>query len=82
MQETVRETMGTCCFDNPGTQINPVCLDNTIAAGSVSAYDGDGACFLATAYMPVQTYTAGFCPSDALEHGTMFPELVRPYLSC
>ncbi|MDD3919887.1 MAG: spore coat associated protein CotJA [Eubacteriales bacterium] len=81
MQET--ETIGTCCFDNPGTQINPANLDNTIAAGSVSAYDGIGeGCYLATAYMPVQNYTAGFTPREALEHGTMFPELLRPCFTC
>lgn len=34
---------------------------------------------LARAYIPYQRYTKSFSPMEALEHGTMFPELVRPY---
>lgn len=81
MQETVTDIMGTCCFDNPGTQLDPAALDCTIAAGEVAAYEGIGGdCLLSTAYMPVQTYTAGFPPCEALEQGTLYPELVRPYI--
>ncbi|MFU0801326.1 MAG: spore coat associated protein CotJA [Xylanivirga thermophila] len=34
---------------------------------------------LARAYIPYQQYTRSFSPMEALKHGTMFPELVRPY---
>ncbi|MEG1524387.1 MAG: spore coat associated protein CotJA [Clostridia bacterium] len=34
---------------------------------------------LAMIHFPVQTYRAGFCPSEALMKGTLFPELVSPY---
>ncbi len=34
---------------------------------------------LARAYIPYQRYMNSFSPMEALEHGTMFPELVRPY---
>lgn len=34
---------------------------------------------LARAYIPYQRYTTSFSPMEALKHGTMFPELVRPY---
>jgi len=31
---------------------------------------------LAMLYFPDQEYSQGFCPCEALSHGTMFPELV------
>lgn len=31
---------------------------------------------LAMAFVPAQVYRVGFCPCDALCHGTLFPELV------
>lgn len=34
---------------------------------------------LARAYIPFQQYTVSFSPQVALERGTMFPELYRPY---
>ncbi len=34
---------------------------------------------LANAYVPYQYYDELFCPMEALEHGTAFPELVSPY---
>lgn len=34
---------------------------------------------LAKAYMPYQQYSASYPPEEALEKGTMFPELYRPY---
>ena len=34
---------------------------------------------LAEAYIPYQRYTVSFSPMEALQHGTMFPELVKPY---
>ena len=35
---------------------------------------------LARAYIPYQVYTESWSPKEALERGTMFPELYRPYL--
>lgn len=32
------------------------------------------------AYVPNQTLTKVFTPYDGLKHGTMFPELVSPYV--
>lgn len=34
---------------------------------------------LATAYVPWQHYGAIYSPAEALEKGTLFPELYRPY---
>ena len=34
---------------------------------------------LAVINFPVQTYVAGFCPCEALQYGTLFPELVSIY---
>ncbi len=34
---------------------------------------------LARAYVPVQHYTDKFSLSEALEKGTLFPELWKPY---
>lgn len=33
----------------------------------------------AEAYVPYQQYTKSYNPQEALEKGTMFPELYRPY---
>jgi len=35
---------------------------------------------LARAYVLPQTYTRAFSPEEALKQGTLFPELVRPYV--
>lgn len=34
---------------------------------------------LATAYVPPQVLGRTFTPTEALQHGTLFPELYRPY---
>lgn len=34
---------------------------------------------LAEAYVPYQEYKVSYNPQEALEKGTMFPELYRPY---
>ena len=34
---------------------------------------------LAEAHVPDQQYVNAFPPMEALKHGTLFPELVRPY---
>ena len=35
---------------------------------------------LAQAYVPIQTMSKTFCPDVGLKMGTIFPELVRPYM--
>ncbi len=64
----------------------PAGMDNTVAAGmacesactDISAVAGvSTGGELAQLQFPVQEYTYGFCPSDALEKGTMFPEFVQ-----
>ncbi len=35
---------------------------------------------LAEAYVPDQQYVKAFPPAEALAQGTLFPELVRPYV--
>lgn len=83
MYQQLSPTSG-CCFESNGMQINPLSVSNTFPAGGASeAYCDDfepmTGCVLATAYMPMQTYRAGYCPDQALQCGTMFPELVRPW---
>jgi len=34
---------------------------------------------LAQSYVPIQEFNKTFCPCTALEMGSLFPELVRPY---
>ncbi len=38
-------------------------------------------CSMAVICCPIQTYVAGFCPAEALQCGTLFPELVSTYQS-
>ena len=57
---------------------------NTVAAGTVCTSEVCGpnmllACSgepLAQINFPIQQYASGFCPGEALDRGTMFPELV------
>ena len=35
---------------------------------------------LAQSYVPIQEFNETFCPDMALKMGTLFPELVRPYV--
>ena len=57
---------------------------NTVAAGTVCTSEVCGPNMLlncsseplAQINFPIQQYAAGFCPGEALERGTMFPELV------
>lgn len=37
---------------------------------------------LARAYIPFQEYREHFEPEEALDRGTAFPELYRPYVKC
>ena len=70
-----------CCFTGRGPGIDPTAENNVVMAGEVSS-DGTcglapgGGCTLATVYCPSQTYRAGYCPGEALQKGTLFPELV------
>ncbi len=63
--------------------INSTEVNNTVLAGDVrggscdGSNDGDCQGPLAKIYFKSQEYVAGFCPDEALERGTMFPELVR-----
>lgn len=75
-----------CCLESPGVGINPLGVENTFPAGGACAGYCDGMvaeledeCLLATAYMPMQEYRAGFCPNEALACGTLFPELVSTF---
>lgn len=67
-------------------QTSPACptvMDNAVVAGmacespctDIGAVAGVSE--LAQLQFPVQEYTYGFCPSDALEKGTLFPEFVH-----
>ena len=70
-----------CCFTGRNPGIDPTTENNVVMAGEVSS-DGTcgfapgGGCALATVYCPNQTYRAGYCPAEALQKGTLFPELV------
>ena len=78
---------GACCFSAQTPAVDPTTVDHTIPAGGVAAQNpcgmmtGDG-CAPATVYFPTQEYRAGFCPCEALAHGTLFPELVSDYPTC
>ncbi len=68
----------------------PVCSDSGIlvAAGaantqpcsgwdsSVNLTSAAGSIPLATVFFPDQAYLQGFCPCEALNNGSLFPELV------
>lgn len=70
-----------CCFTGRTGGMDPTTEDNVVMAGEVCT-DGScgfapgGGCALGTVYFPNQTYRAGYCPSEALMRGTLFPELV------
>jgi len=55
---------------------------DTVAAGEACSSDVCGLGYpiggqrLATIQFPIQQYMEGFCPNEALEQGTLFPELV------
>lgn len=84
-----KNTMGSCCFKPCGCQLNPLDVKNTLVAGSAcetckscgELCTQEQGCLLATAYIADQMYKAGYCPSEALCQGTLFPELVRPYMA-
>ena len=84
----VPHTMDHCCFQGCGYQLNPRETPHTLPAGQACApYKGcdiagagEAACLLATAFIADQPYIAGYCACEAHVQGTLFPELVRPYL--
>lgn len=86
--QQVNQTMGSCHFQACGYQLNPLDVKHTILAGQAcNAYkDACGpaeepGCLLATAYIPMQHYLAGYTACETLAQGTFFPELVRPHFS-
>lgn len=72
-----------CCFTGRQQAVDPTAVERVVMAGNVCSDDScgssDGGCALATIYFPSQVYRAGFCPNEALRHGTLFPELVSYY---
>ena len=58
------------------------CAGGVVAAGMVctseicGVFETPGESNLARISFPIQEYTEGFCPCEAFEQGTMFPELV------
>ena len=69
------------CFTGRAPGIDPTAENNVVMAGEVSSdgtcgFAAGGGCALATVYCPNQTYRAGYCPAEALQKGTLFPELV------
>ncbi len=59
------------------------CSGGVIAAGTVCSseicgpFDAQAESGLARISFPIQQYSEGFCPCEAFEQGTMFPELVQ-----
>ena len=59
------------------------CSGGVIAAGTVctseicGTFDTQAESGLARISFPIQQYSEGFCPCEAFEQGTMFPELVQ-----
>ena len=77
-----------CACHTPCTQVETELTDTTlrtVSAGAVSGaacatlYTTAGQQALAEIRFPIQSYTTGFCPCEALMKGTLFPELVSPY---
>lgn len=79
-----------CCFTGREAGVDPTQEKNVVMAGEVCTstscgcgvnVDGaeSGGCKLAQVYFPDQAYRAGFCPCQAMEKGTLFPELVSPF---
>lgn len=77
----------SCCFSGMATAEDPMMKENTVPAGGVCGESCEAekndycACKLAVIYFPMQTYRAGYCPTEALKKGTLFPELVSPFTS-
>lgn len=86
--QTNYQSGDACCFTGREAGIDPTQEKNVILAGAACTSDtcgcavsgtGNGGCRLAQVYFPDQTYRAGFCPCEAIEKGTLFPELVSPF---
>ncbi|MBQ7061485.1 MAG: spore coat associated protein CotJA [Clostridia bacterium] len=78
MSDTVTAVRQDCCCRVAARDLP------TVPAGSVSG--GLGACGWPTELLKLprtlirpQNYLSGFCPQDALENGTLFPELADLY---
>lgn len=87
--------MYSCTMQTCGYQLDPLkvsctipageacekCLDATEDAMARAAGEAEEEnCLLATAFIADQRYKAGYCFAEALNQGTYFPELVRPYM--
>ena len=76
----------SACAQNNCFSVDPAAVDNTVLAGEACEtvcpgfdFGADQGPTLAKIYFPTQEYRAGYCPDEALQQGTMFPELVRLY---
>ena len=68
-----------CCFTGRPGGIDPMDVENVVPAGDVCGASGsDGGCGLASIYFPSQVYRAGYRPEEALQRGSLFPELIFP----
>ena len=85
--QTNYQSGDACCFIGREPGLDPTQESNVVLAGEVCTSErcgeeavssGDG-CRLAQTYFPDQSYRAGFCPREAMEKGTLFPELVSAY---
>ena len=72
IDNTCDNMMDSCDYSN----INP-------CSCGFDEYDGlpDNP-MLAQAYVPIQQFSKTFCPEVGLRMGTIFPDLVRPYMPC
>lgn len=77
----------TCSVKNPRTNPNSGCIEPRVSYPQPNCN-----CFpkmesakdmtLAMAYVPWQQYGNVFEPDKALQKGTLFPDLWKPYLGC
>ncbi|MDO4565476.1 MAG: spore coat associated protein CotJA [Clostridia bacterium] len=85
MNQQNYKNAGACCFSQRAPVVDPQSVDKVVAAGEVCSdstcplITESGGCRLAMIYFPSQAYKAGYCPNEAMQMGTLFPELVSPY---
>lgn len=74
----------SCARTKCGCAAGPVDMENAVAAGMACETPCTDICIggvdcgrpqLAQLIFPIQEYTYGFCPPEALAQGTLFPEL-------
>lgn len=71
---------GACCCCAAALSANTVpagkaCTEPCAATGLEACMEEEGMA-LGQVMAPIQEYEVGFCPCNALDHGTLFPELV------